>query len=192
MPNPGTRTLRGARWISAALCWALLGVTASHADEVPAAASANEHGQRDIQILSTKLLLRAHHHIQKYEGFLPFGGALKQDGGIRMFLGEKPKSEKEISGIAAGVATGLRMIARQGSVDAVCLVVLVDTTPPGATKEIEAIWLRTEHVTGLSASVFYPYFDNGDGTIAIQDPYTVAEPLEFFLPPQASQTESAP
>ena len=192
MPRLRSQKLCRARWIGTLLCGALLGAIPSGADEAPLAASANKRGQRDIQVLSTKLLLRAQHHIQKYEGFLPFGGALKQDGGIRMVVGEKPRNKEEISQIAAGVATGLRDIARQGTVDAVCLVVLVDTTPPGGTKPIDAIWLRTEHVTGLSASVFYPYFENADGTIAIQNPHTVAEPLEFFLPATVPQAEITP
>jgi hypothetical protein len=137
--------------------------------------------EADLQLRIRKLLSRAKQHLEKYQGFLPFGGALSLDGEFHLFIGPKPKQARDLDKVALRVASGLKQLARLGETRSICMAVLVRTTRPGQTEKSEAVWLRVEHFSGLSKSIFYPYVVGGEGDVELGDPFTVSEAPDFFI-----------
>jgi hypothetical protein len=139
--------------------------------------------ETDMTVLVDSVLPRAERLLARQQFFLPFGAALDPDGKVRLFEGPKAKSLDDLDEVALEVASALRLIALTGKARAVCLVVLVHVAPPGAEEKQDTIWIRAEHFSGFSNSVFYPYEVRDAGEVVLGDPYSVREPPDFFAPP---------
>jgi hypothetical protein len=135
----------------------------------------------EMQLLIGKVLPRAEQHLKRFQGFLPFGGALELDGQFNLYVGSKPKRAEDIDKVALQVASGLRQLAESGEAQTVCLVVLVRTPSPGQSEKSDAIWLRIEHASGASKSIFYPYVLVGEGSVELGTPFSVSEKPDFFV-----------
>lgn len=149
----------------------------------PAAGAETPEADADLQLLIRRVLPRAEQHLKKYQGFLPFGAALGLDGEFKLYVGSKPKQASDLDKVALQVASGLQQLARSGAARAVCLVVLVLTPRPGETEKSDAIWLRIEHASGVSRSIFYPYVLIGEGDLELGEPHSVSETPSFFVSP---------
>jgi hypothetical protein len=132
--------------------------------------------------LEIRAKIRAASHLERYQGFLPFGYAFKDDGDVSFYAGEKARDADSIDEVALEVASGLRLVARRGGVRAVCMVVLARAAPPGQTEKVDTVWLRLEHLGGVSKSVFHRYQTAEGGSVEFRDSFSVVEAPTFFLP----------
>jgi hypothetical protein len=132
--------------------------------------------------LEIRAKIRAAFHLERYEGFLPFGYAYKDGGNVSFYVGEKARDADSIDEVALEVASGLRLVASRGDVRAVCMVVLVRSAPPGQAEKVDTVWLRLEHVGGVSKSVFHPYETTEGGTVEYRDSFSIVETPTFFPP----------
>lgn len=134
----------------------------------------------EVERLISRVLPRAKRDIRLHGGFLPFGGALKSNGQIGLVGGEKPEKPEDLEEVALDVALSLRVLARDDETRAICLAVLVHTAPPGKTEKVDAIWIRVEHRSGLSKSLFHPYELLDTGHLRSGTPFVIRETREFF------------
>jgi hypothetical protein len=134
----------------------------------------------DIDALISNVLPRAKQHIRKHGGFLPFGGALMTDGQVARVTGKKPETAEDVDKVTLQIASSLRRLAVSGDARAVGLAVLVHTAPPGQVEKTDAIWIRVEHVSGFSKSIFLPYEILDGGRLKFGTPFSVRESREFF------------
>jgi hypothetical protein len=139
--------------------------------------------EADLTALVDSVLPRAERLLARQQFFLPFAAALDAAGKIRLFEGPKAKSLDDLDEVVLEVASALRLIAMKGEARAVCLVVLVHVAPPGVKEKDDTIWIRAEHASGFSNSIFYPYDLDDEEGVVLGDPYSVREPPDFFAPP---------
>lgn len=153
------------------------------ANAAPVSGRELRRDEADLETLVARVLPRAERHLSRHEGFRPFGAALKSDGRVQLYEGPEPENEADLNQVALEVASGLRILALKGEARAVCLVVLVHVPPPGQTEKADAIWIRIEHFSGLSKSIFFPYDMREAEGVELREPFTVREPPDFYAPP---------
>jgi hypothetical protein len=114
----------------------------------------------DIDGLLNALLPFAQQMLAKHGEYFPFGGTMSTDGEITMVgadLSEEQPTSQEVLGL---LIAGLREEAAPGKLRAAAVCFNASITPPGQSREIDAIKVHLEHVDVEATDVFLPYRKN--------------------------------
>ena len=111
----------------------------------------------DSEALMNAMLSRAEQMLEKYGEFIPFGGAMKQNGEIVNVAGFDEDDYTSSQNVIDLFKDSFRAAGRKGEYKATAIIFDVEVIPPGSEQETDAIAIALDHKDRYSVIVLFPY-----------------------------------
>lgn len=95
--------------------------------------------------------------LEKYGEFIPYGGAMKQDGEIVSVAGYDGDEQPLSQDIIDLLKDGYRLAAKNGEYKATAIFYDVRVIPAGSEEKTDAIAIALDHKENYSVIVYFPY-----------------------------------
>jgi hypothetical protein len=138
--------------------------------------------REDFASLLGALLPFAQQKLAEHGQFLPFAGAVDQQGQVRGFAGKPEAEALPPKDIVELLVTNLRDAAQRGEfrAGAVCCDVRVAREPGG--EKVDAVSIALEADDGTSMECYLPYTKSAAGEFEYGELFGSAVPPRIFLP----------